>query len=102
VTEHINIYISENCSAAAAYNISNVILLCQHTWFESLRQKLKDNRRNLVDDDQVHQMKAKYGGRCQFRRKADPLELNETPRAKTTRVSDFVFLVIIIVRHAPF
>jgi len=47
---------------------------------------MKDKRWSLTSDEQVQQMKAKYGGRAGIRRPANPLDVTETPRSKTPRV----------------
>ena len=47
---------------------------------------MKDKRRSLTSDEQVLQMKAKYGGRSAHRRTSNPLDITETPRSKTPRV----------------
>jgi hypothetical protein len=44
------------------------VLFTQQTWFESLRQKMKDNRRGSTSDDQVILMKKKYGAQQQGRK----------------------------------
>jgi hypothetical protein len=68
-----------------------IIVFLQHTWFESLRQKFKDTRRNLTGDEKVEEMKAKYGYRSKSRHgRADPLDLTETAKSRNPQVCYFI------------
>ena len=56
-----------------------LLVALKHTWYESLRQKMKDERGPLVKDDKVQEMKLKYGERNLVQRTAsNPLDLTDT------------------------
>jgi hypothetical protein len=59
----------------------------QGTWYESLRQKFKDARRNEKQNAQVIAMKEKYGGAHSRPRSVDSSTITELPKAKKNRVS---------------
>lgn len=56
-----------------------------------MRQQFEDCRRKLISEEQVQQMKAKYGGRANYRQWENPSDLTETPRSKIPRVCFVVF-----------
>lgn len=60
----------------------------QCTWMESLKQKFKDSRRPLTDEESLQATKEKYGRKGVLKRRivdADD-QLTETPRSKRCKV----------------
>jgi hypothetical protein len=63
------------------------VLFTQQTWFESIRQKMKDNRRGLTSDDQVMLIKKNFRGQQQGRQnKENPLDLDTRLRSNRSKV----------------